>query len=178
MPVFSDQLKREINLSSVPKRIISLVPSQTELLFDLGLDTEIIGITKFCVYPNEWFRNKTRIGGTKSINIEKIKALQPDLIVANKEENVKEQVEAISTIAPTWVSDIQTLEDALSMIKDIGLLTGTRDKSASIIATIQEEFSTLEHLKKANNKTLYLIWHKPWMSIGKGTFINDMLQRM
>src|SRR5476651_578169 len=99
----TDQLGRTISLKEKPRRIISLVPSQTELLFDLGLDEEVIGITKFCVHPDHWFRNKTRIGGTKTASIPLIASLQPDLIISNKEENVKEQVEALEKIAPVWI---------------------------------------------------------------------------
>src|SRR3954469_25049625 len=95
MSIFTDQLNRKIELSSVPKRIISLVPSQTELLYDLGLRDEVVGITKFCVHPKEWFRSKTRVGGTKKYDLEKIKALEPDLIIGNKEENEQEQIEAL-----------------------------------------------------------------------------------
>ena len=165
-------------LDYIPKRIVSLVPSQTELLFDLGLEDETVGITKFCVHPNEWFRNKTRVGGTKTVHIDKVRFLQPDLIIANKEENVKEQVEVLSDIAPTWVSDIQTLDDALSMINHIGLLTRKEQEALKIIALIEEGFNTITNLKSSHHKALYLIWHKPWMSIGKDTFINDMLQKI
>lgn len=163
-------------LTYIPKRIISLVPSQTELLYDLGLEDETIGITKFCVHPEKWFRMKTRIGGTKTINIEKIKSLQPDLIIANKEENVKEQVEAISKIAPTWVSDIQTLEDAIQMIKDVGQLTNKIIEAKQIITDIKLAFNNIKPQNR-HQKALYLIWHKPWMTIGKDTFINDMLDK-
>src|SRR5436190_20217614 len=107
-----DQLGRNIELSGTPQRIISLVPSQTELLFDLGLDKEVIGITKFCIHPDEWFRNKTRVGGTKQLNLETIRNLQPDLIIANKEENTQEQLEILMSEFPVWISDIKTLEDA------------------------------------------------------------------
>ena len=86
---FTDQLGNDVVLVRAPRRIISLVPSQTELLFNLGLDDEVIGITKFCIHPDHWFQNKVRIGGTKTVDIEKVKALQPDLIIANKEENVQ-----------------------------------------------------------------------------------------
>ena len=106
------------------QRIISTVPSQTELLYDLGLDEAVIGITKFCVHPQSWFKNKTRIGGTKTLDIEKIKSLNPDLIIANKEENVKEQIEALSEYCEVYVSDIKTPEDNLQLIKDIGNKTG------------------------------------------------------
>src|ERR1022692_467955 len=98
----TDQLSREVRITFPPQRIISVVPSQTELLFDLGLRDEVIGITKFCVHPEEWFRNKVRVGGTKKLDIEKIKSLNPDLIIANKEENSKEQIEELIKLFPVW----------------------------------------------------------------------------
>ena len=91
MNLVIDQTGFSVAIPSFPKRIISLVPSQTELLHDLGLDDRVVGITKFCIHPNEWFQNKARVGGTKTVNIEKVQQLQPDLIIANKEENTKEE---------------------------------------------------------------------------------------
>ena len=84
-----DQMKREVVLPVFPLRIVSLVPSQTELLYDLGLGDRVVGITKFCIHPNEWFDSKPRVGGTKNVNFEKIAELQPDLIIGNKEENLE-----------------------------------------------------------------------------------------
>src|SRR3954454_13457271 len=137
MFAYTDQLGREIELLRYPpNKIISLVPSQTELLYDLGLDEEIIGITKFCVHPEHWFKNKERVGGTKNVNIENIQSLKPDLIFANKEENVKEQIEQLETIAPVWISDITTFEDALQMIKCIGEITNTTSKAETLITQI------------------------------------------
>src|SRR5688500_11346244 len=98
-----DQLGRNITLKGEPSRIISLVPSQTELLFDLGLGEHVVGITKFCVHPKEWFRSKTRVGGTKKLDIEKIRSLNPDLIIGNKEENEKEQIEELIKEFPVWM---------------------------------------------------------------------------
>ena len=100
MQAFTDQTGRTIHLENTPQRIISLVPSQTELLFDLGLDEEVVGITKFCIHPTEWFYTKARVGGTKKLHIDIIHQLQPDLIIANKEENVKEQVEELASSLP------------------------------------------------------------------------------
>src|ERR1700744_592077 len=117
MPKHTDQLNREINLSSVPKRIISVVPSQTELLFYLGLDEEVVGITKFCIHPADKFKSKIKIGGTKQLDISKIKLLQPDLVIANKEENERSQIEELTTICPVWISDINNLDSALDMIE-------------------------------------------------------------
>lgn len=159
-----------------PQRIVSLVPSQTELLFDLGLDKETVGITKFCVHPEAWFRSKARVGGTKSIHIERVKALQPDLIIANKEENVREQVEALNNIAPVWMSDIHNLDDALGMIRETGRITFRNEQAEAMAAKIVSDFTGLP--ATTVQRALYLIWRDPWMTIGNDTFIHDMMQRM
>jgi len=113
---FTDQLGTTHTFGRIPKRIISLVPSQTELLYDLGLEEEIVGITKFCVHPNHLKATKQIVGGTKQVKLDKIKALQPEIIIANKEENTKEIVEELSKICPVWVTNIITIEDNLQMI--------------------------------------------------------------
>ncbi|HPH24968.1 MAG TPA: helical backbone metal receptor [Chitinophagaceae bacterium] len=171
-----------INNSSLqniqPTRIISLVPSQTELLHYLGLDNEVIGITKFCIHPNQWFRIKTRIGGTKNIDIEMIKALNPTLIIANFEENVQEQIEQVSKICPVVVTNVNTLEDALQMIEELGAITNTSYKAHELVANIQLNFKELvQWNKKLHNATVaYLIWKEPYMTVGGDTFINNLLQ--
>lgn len=162
-------------MTTLPSRIISLVPSQTELLFDLGLEEEVIGITKFCIHPAHWFKSKQRIGGTKQLNIPLIQSLQPDLVIANKEENIKEQVEAIEQFCPVYCSDISTLADSFVMIDQIGKLTNTSSKANWLIESIQTEFSTLAATAKPVIKAAYLIWQNPYMTIGADTFINDML---
>jgi len=117
---FKDQLGRNITLKETPQRIISLVPSQTELLVDLGLEDNIVGITKFCVHPSR-LRNEIEIvGGTKSIHLEKIKAAQPDIILCNKEENTKEMVKELEKVAPVHVSDIQNLAESYKLILQYG----------------------------------------------------------
>lgn len=171
-----DQMGNELLLERKPERIISLVPSQTELLFHLNLNKEVIGITKFCIHPDTWFRTKTRIGGTKQLNIELIRQLQPDLIIGNKEENEKSQIEILQKEFPVWMSDISTLDDALQMIHDVGSITSATPQAEQITAQIEKNFSSLLPLKKTV-RTLYLIWHNPNMCAGTGTFINDMLQR-
>jgi len=161
---------------SPPVRIISLVPSQTELLHYFGLDEETIAITKFCIHPAPWFQNKTRIGGTKAIDIEKIISLQPDLIIANKEENVKEQVESLAAHFPVWLTDVNNLEDAYQMIKDIGQLTFTSDRAKVLIDNIQNEFRELQTLPDPI-PVAYLIWKDPYMTVGGDTFIHDMIEK-
>src|SRR5690349_19827050 len=118
--LYIDQTGRNVAIPGIPARIVSLVPSQTELLFHLGLDQEVCGITKFCIHPKHWFQNKERVGGTKQLHIDKIKALNPDLILANKEENLRNEIELLEMEFPVWVSDIINVESALSMIGSVG----------------------------------------------------------
>ncbi|HLY68469.1 MAG TPA: helical backbone metal receptor [Puia sp.] len=174
MLVFTDQLGSAVSLQSLPKRIISIVPSQTELLFDLGLDEEIIGITRFCVHPEKWFHPKTRVGGTKQLHLDIIHELGPDLIIANKEENTKEQIEELEKHFPVWISDIKTLKDALSMISSIGEITGTQPAAQKIISLIIKNFGELKP-KSKKIKTAYFIWQNPYMAAGGDTFINEMM---
>lgn len=175
--IFIDQIGHQINIETTPKRIISVVPSQTELLFDLGLENEVVGITKFCIHPNSWFKNKTRIGGTKTLNINKIKQLKPDLIIANKEENTKQQIEELQQLFPVWISNIRNLSESLEMIKQIGLITKTNVKAEEIIAKIEQDFKLLTSIKKQSKSTLYFIWREPFMSVGSSTFIHDVMER-
>ena len=165
----------EVTINYPPRRIISLVPSQTELLYDLGLEDEVVGITKFCVHPQEWFRNKKRVGGTKTVHIDIIKALQPDLIIANKEENTKEQVEELAALYPTWVSNIQTIDEGLQMICEVGTLVGKAEQAVAIVQEIRRGFSGLKKAA-APKRVAYFIWRKPWMCAGGDTFISNMIE--
>lgn len=180
MPLFTDQTGNRIILHSAASKIISLVPSQTELLYHLGLDKEVVGITKFCIHPEHWFKSKTRVGGTKTVNIEKIRSLQPGLIIANKEENVKEQIEILQQIAPVWVSNVNNLDDALQMIQRIGKMVDKADKVDELIKLIKESFEDIATPFTVSTHQLsaaYLIWKEPYMTVGGNTFINDMMQR-
>ena len=169
-----DQMNRTIRLGQVPERIVSLVPSQTEFLYALGLGDRVVGITKFCIHPKEWFESKNRIGGTKNANPEKIKELKPDLIIGNKEENDKENIAEIESIAPLYMSDIYTLDDAYKMMLDIGEIVGLREKAEEIVEQIKINFSELSKLKR-KQKVVYLIWRKPYMGVGKSTFVHHLL---
>lgn len=172
---FVDQTGRTVFLSGTPQRIISLVPSQTELLADFGLDEEVVGITKFCTHPDNWFRSKTRIGGTKQIHAGIIQQLKPDLIIANKEENVKEQVEALADSFPLWVTDVNTIDDACKMIHDLGSITGKKAAADIIVEKIKYSFSLLA-TPIVKPRVAYLIWRSPYMTVGHDTFIHSMLE--
>jgi ABC-type Fe3+-hydroxamate transport system substrate-binding protein len=157
-----------------PKRIVSLVPSITELLHYLSLENEVVGITKFCIHPKEWFHKKTRIGGTKDIDVDKIVLLQPDLIICSKEENIQSQVEEIAKKIPVYVTDVKSYEDALQMIENIGILCDKEDLTIKLLKEIRVNF------KEKNTQTqnaIYLIWKDPYMTIGGDTYIDSMMRK-
>jgi ABC-type Fe3+-hydroxamate transport system substrate-binding protein len=179
MPSFADQLGNTISLVGIPSRIISLVPSQTELLFDLGLDEQVTGITKFCVHPPPWWYTKTRVGGTKKLHFNTIHQLRPDLIIANKEENTKEEIEELARSYPVWTSDIKTLNDAYEMILQVGIITGTQTRARNIVNIIRHEFNNFRKMlyDAPAIPASYLIWNDPMMTVGGDTFINAMLEQ-
>ena len=178
MKVYRDQIKRTLKLEQNPKRIISLVPSQTELLFDLGLEDSIVGITKFCVHPYHLKSTKTIVGGTKEIKIEKIKMLQPDIILCNKEENTKEIVEACENVCEVHVSDIATIDDCLALINQYGEIFNKRTEALKISNKITFNLNDFKIFIKDKPvlKVAYFIWRKPWMVAGNNTFINYLLE--
>lgn len=172
---FTDMMGREVMIPYPPRRIVSLVPSQTELLYDLGLEEEVVGITKFCVHPDSWFRNKTRVGGTKQLHTDKIKELQPDLIIANKEENLEEQVRELAHDYPVWVSDIKSIEDGLEMIRAVGELVDKEEQANSLARDIATGFEMLQQAGE-KKRVIYFIWREPWMSVGGDTFISNVIE--
>jgi ABC-type Fe3+-hydroxamate transport system substrate-binding protein len=175
---YIDQLGNQHTFKTTPKRIISLVPSQTELLYDLGLEEEIVGITKFCVHPKHLKVTKQIIGGTKQVKWDKIKALQPDIIIANKEENTKEIVDELSKICPVWVTNIVTIEDNFQMISDFGKLFNKRTEAQKWNDKITFAYHDFQQFIKDKpfRKVAYFIWANPYMVAGKDTFINEMLK--
>jgi len=169
-----DMMGRWVAIPNMPKRIISLVPSQTELLFDLGLDEEVVGITKFCEHPIAWRKQKTIVGGTKKVDYTLIDQLAPDLIIANKEENTKEMIAALETKYPVWISDVNTKIENELMIEQIGAIVQKPERALLIISKIQQTFSKLKCLS-SNLNIAYFIWKDPWMVAASHTFIHEML---
>lgn len=167
---------RQVSLLNKPVRIVSVVPSQTELLYYLGLNDEITGITKFCIHPAAQIKHKLKVGGTKQLDLPLIRSLNPDLIIANKEENERIQLEALMQDYPTYISDINNLPAALQMITDVGVLIDRKEQATALISGISAGFKDLPaDLSKL--RVAYFIWRKPYMVAGKQTFIDDMLQR-
>lgn len=174
----NDQLNRKIYIEKLPKRIISLVPSQTELLIDLGLTENVVGVTNFCVHPKGIRKAKKVVGGTKTLHIDRINELKPDIILCNKEENTKEMVEQLSKNYTVHVSDINTLRDNFDMIEQYGKMFGVEEKANEIIEnTIYEKNEFTKYItNQPILKVAYFIWRNPWMVVGGNTFINHMLQ--
>ncbi len=173
---YTDQMGRTISISSSPRRIISLVPSQTELLVDLGLTEELVGITKFCIHPDEIFKTKTRVGGTKKVDLQKVRDLQPDLIIANKEENSEKDIRALEKEFPVWISDIKTLNHALSMIESLGSICNRKQIAGEMVRDIKVKFEALA-LHPEKRSVLYFIWQDPYMLAGEDTFIDDVIKQ-
>lgn len=175
MPEVIDQMGRRVEVPGMPQRIVSLVPSQTELLYDLGLGDRVVGITKFCIYPESWRKSKAIVGGTKQYRFETIRKLNPDLIIGNKEENEQQGIETLAQEFPVWMSDIFTLSDAIDMINKLGALVGKKLNANLLSEEILGAFSQYKKPKEPKS-ALYLIWKKPYMATGQQTFINEMLK--
>ncbi|MEP1097426.1 MAG: helical backbone metal receptor [Cyclobacteriaceae bacterium] len=168
----TDQMNREVTFSFPPKRIISLVPSQTEFLLDIG--APVVGRTKFCVHPDDEIKNLDVIGGTKKFRFDKIKELRPDIIIGNKEENYREGIEELSQEFPVWMSDIFTLEDSFAMMVNLGEICGLKRIGEEIISDCRSALETVKG--KYSGRVIYLIWKDPWMAAGKNTFIDHLLE--
>ena len=170
---FVDQMGRTVVLETIARRVLSIVPSQTELLFYLGLEDKIVGLTKFCVHPTSARREKVVVGGTKNLHLDKIVALKPDLVIGNKEENTQELIHHLSQICPIWMSDIHSLTSAQEMIAEMGNFFDVESKSQRLIDELRDEFDSFQKLNKL--RVLYFIWRDPYMVAGSGTFIDHML---
>lgn len=174
----TDQLGNTITLAAPPRRIVSLVPSQTEFLLDIGLDEEIAGITRFCIHPKDKLAGKEKIGGTKQFNFDKIHALKPDLIIGNKEENYKDGIAELQKHYPVWMSDIYTLDDSLAMMQQLSVLLGKAAEGKELIERISKGFADIETSAASPlPSAAYFIWRKPYMVAASNTFINEMLHR-
>jgi len=178
MKTHTDQLNRKLQFKTTPKRIVSLVPSQTEMLHDLGLEDNIVGITRFCIHPKHYRKSKTVVGGTKQVHFDKIRALNPDIILCNKEENTKEMVVELEKIAPVHVSDVFTINDALELFTQYGKLFAIETKANAFVGKIKDKQEAfLSQIKDMPpKKVAYFIWRKPWMVAASNTIVNHLLE--
>jgi ABC-type Fe3+-hydroxamate transport system substrate-binding protein len=173
-----DHLNRKVEIDFPPKRIISTVPSQTELLADLQLDKEVVAVTRFCIRPHGWNRKKTVIGGTKRLDINKISLLNPDLIIGNKEENIKPQVEEIASKFSFWISNVESFDDNQKLIKDVGKICNREMEAEILCVRINNVCDTIKSVQKTSKRVAYFIWRNPFMVVGKNTYINSILNKL
>lgn len=171
-----DDLGRELALAGPPQRIVSLCPSQTETLFALGLNEQLAGVTRYCIHPVSGVAGKTRVGGTKQLDFAAIERAAPDLIIAEKEENRREDVESLAQRWPVFVTDVGDFLSALRMIETLGKLCDRAQRARELAQQIESCWHSLPRLEQPLN-VVYLIWRKPFMAAGKGTYIDDVLQR-
>lgn len=169
------QINKNLDTTKLPERIISLVPSITELLFYLGLGEKIVGVTNFCKYPKNEIKNVSKIGGTKNIDFNKIELLKPDLIISIKEENSKNDIVVLSKNYNVFIGDLYNYKSALDLIIEIGNICRVELKAKKLIKEIDANFNKLDLIE--NKTCCYLIWNNPIMTVGDNTFINSMLQK-
>jgi ABC-type Fe3+-hydroxamate transport system substrate-binding protein len=174
MPIL---LGPKLDHTHVPKRIVSLVPSLTETLIDLGLEKRIVGRTRFCIHPSEAVRNIDRIGGTKDFSVERILKLKPDLIIGSQEENHKDGIEALQAQLPVWLSTIDSVDTALEHIGHLGKVTGTAEEADLLTQAIDKAWKGIPR-SPSSKRVAYFIWKNPWMIAGKGTYIDSVLERL
>jgi ABC-type Fe3+-hydroxamate transport system substrate-binding protein len=172
----TDQTDRSVRVGERPRRIVSLVPSQTELLFDLGLDEEIVGVTRFCVHPAKRVAGKAIVGGTRDPDVEAIERLRPDLVIGAREENDRETLLGLAESYPVWASDVRSLAGALEMIRSVGDLVGRAGPADRLAGEIEAGFASLRPLSPAR-RAAYVVWPRPLMVAGRDTFIDDLLAR-
>ncbi|MFM2376315.1 MAG: hypothetical protein RLZZ165_1412 [Bacteroidota bacterium] len=171
-----DHLGRKIVLAAAPQRIVSLCPSQTETLVAMGLGRRLVGRTRFCIHPKQELQAVRNVGGTKSVNLDRIRALRPDLIIGEKEENTAATVAALEREWPVFVTDVRDIASAARMIADLGTLTGLAESASAIGAAVADAVAGIQPLP-APLTCVYMIWKNPWMAAGSDTFIHSILER-
>jgi ABC-type Fe3+-hydroxamate transport system substrate-binding protein len=175
---YVDALKRRVTIKSPPKRIVSLVPSLTEALFVFGVDKAVVGVTNFCVEPREGVGEKPKVGGTKTLNVDRVLELEPELVVASAEENRKEDIQAlIDEGLRVYVTLPSTVEEAIELLEQLADMTGAGRKAARVV---KEARAALDDMRARNDgmapvSTFCPIWRNPWMSIGPGTYMHDFV---
>ncbi len=159
-------------------RVVSLCPSTTELIFQLGGEDRLIGVTNWCIHPAEGVKRIEKVGGTKDPDVQRIIELAPDLVFFNEEENRKEDAEVLDAAGiPLHVSFPKTVVESIELIRSIGNAIGRVESAESLaqqaesaLALVGGQCAGLEPVRYA-----YLIWRKPWMAAGADTYLTDLL---
>ncbi len=172
-----DDLGNEVTFKSPPKRIVSLAPSNTEILFAVGAGDQVVGVTDFCNYPEDALK-KEKVGGFSNPNIEKIISLKPDFVFGAR-GNPKDLLLRLSDMGiKTLAFDPRSIEDVFSLIKLIGDITDHPDEANELLVKLMEKRKKVDdEVKKFEKKRVYLeIWNNPYMSAGKNTFVGKLIE--
>jgi len=157
-------------------RIVSLVPSITELLCDLGLAPQLVGRTGFCIHPAKAVRAIPKVGGTKSVDLERIRELQPTHVILNIDENEKHTADKLAEFVPNLVvtHPLGPL-DNLELYRLIGGIFGRMGQAEVLCERFKAAYDALVAEEQPMRKVLYLIWKDPWMTVSRDTYISRML---
>lgn len=174
--IIEDAIGKQFDNRTSFRRIVSLVPSQTEYIINLigdNPDYEVVGRTKFCIHPADKIKDIAIMGGTKQVHVERVAALNPDIIFINKEENTKEIEESLRLICPVFTTEVKNLADAFTSMLDIANLLDLGQSGSKIVENIKNSIS----IPTTFDCACYLIWKDPYMTVGGDTFISDMMAR-
>ena len=172
--MLTDALGRTFDFPAPPKRVVSLVPSMTEVLFDLGVGDAVVGITSYCIFPSGIGERIPAVGGTKNPKIENIRELKPDLVYMNLEENLKRHGEAIEEFAPVFVTEPKNVPDVESLILQAGTIHRCVERAEALVSELAEELKLLR--QEARPFTFAVpIWKKPWMWCGGDTYVSNLV---
>jgi len=175
--MFIDAIGQEHTVAESP-RILCLVPSITELLFDLDLADQLVGRTAFCVHPKDWVKQVKSIGGTKQVNMDKVKPLNATHLIVNVDENPKELVDELARFIPhVVVTHPNAPSDNIELYKLLGNIFDRRDQAARLISEFQaaRTHAQMTACELPEKKVLYFIWKDPWMTIAPETYISQAL---
>ncbi len=166
-----------LTFTAPPRRVVSLVPSTTETLFALGAGDAVVGVTRFCVHPAERLEGLTRVGGTKDLLLDRLLALQPDLVIGNAEENTREIFAELEPHVPLLVAFPKGVDEALGDLQRLGVVMGREAEAEALLETIHAERAALrdEAARGPGFRYTYLIWREPWMGVNDDTFISALL---
>ena len=175
---FRDASEATLVLSAAPRRIVSLVPSITEILFALGVGDAVAGCTIYCTHPPEGVAAKARVGGEKNPALEAIRALGADLVIANVEENLREHVLALRGWGiPVYVTYPRTVADGVRLVRELGAVTGAAERGTAIADALEADLARALAARGsgARARVFCPIWRRPYMAVGGDTYANDML---
>ncbi|HEU5393471.1 MAG TPA: cobalamin-binding protein [Candidatus Methylomirabilis sp.] len=175
---FRDALGREVSVPVLPRRVVSLIPSVTEICFALGAGDRVVGVTSFCTEPPAGVAEKVRVGGEKNPDLERIRRLRPDLVIANVEENRKPDVDALAeSDIPVYVIYPRGVGEGITLLRTLGELLGVPAAGEAQAARVEAALEEVRRLRAgcAPLRVFCPIWKNPWMACNRDTYVHDVL---